>query len=235
MPYEFQKRILTSRIAAIQGETPSNSSDENLGEKDLEKADDAADSRKADEPEKEEQKVKDPNLVEWNGPDDPENPQNWPNGKKWRVTMALAFMTFCVTFASSVFSNATVAVAELYGVSTEVSTLGTSLFVLGYAFGPLVSNSSPRFGKYTNQFCRSGVLDQSSLDESGHYSSATFVLPFFRFLSLLPKIYTRSCSAVSSAACLHLHLSPLLVVLWQTSGDLLKEGLPSVHSLEQPL
>lgn len=81
---------------------------------------------------------KDPNLIEWNGPDDPENPMNWPSSKKWRVTITMGFMTFAVTFASSVFSNATVPVAELFGVSTEVTTLGTSLFVLGFAVGPLI-------------------------------------------------------------------------------------------------
>lgn len=79
----------------------------------------------------------DPNLIEWDGPADPENPLNWKVGKKWMVTVVLGMMTFCVTFASSVFSNATIPVAEEYGVSTEVSTLGTSLFVLGFAFGPL--------------------------------------------------------------------------------------------------
>lgn len=84
------------------------------------------------------EKKKDPNLVEWDGPNDPENPMNWPVSKKWRVTVSLGFMTFCVTFASSVFSNATVPVAEEFGVSTEVTTLGTSLFVLGFGIGPLI-------------------------------------------------------------------------------------------------
>ncbi|KUJ13317.1 MFS general substrate transporter [Mollisia scopiformis] len=83
-------------------------------------------------------KQRDPNLIEWDGPNDPENPMNWTVKKKWITTIALGFMTFCVTFASSVFSNATVDVAELYHVSTEVSTLGTSLFVFGFAVGPLI-------------------------------------------------------------------------------------------------
>lgn len=73
---------------------------------------------------------KDPNLVDWNGPTDPDNPMNWPVSKKWTVTIAFAFMTFCVTFASSVFSTATQVTAELYGVSNVVMILGTSLFVL---------------------------------------------------------------------------------------------------------
>lgn len=40
-------------------------------------------------------------------------------------------ITFCITFASSVFSTATFVAAREFHVSTEVMTLGTSLFVLG--------------------------------------------------------------------------------------------------------
>lgn len=72
----------------------------------------------------------DPNLVEWTGPDDPENPQNWRFGKKAASTFLYAMMTVCVTFASTVFSEATAVTAKKYRVGTEVTTLGTSLFVL---------------------------------------------------------------------------------------------------------
>jgi DHA1 family multidrug resistance protein-like MFS transporter len=106
---------------------------------DLERGDQSSDEEKAEQLRRKGSKHRDPNLIEWDGPDDPENPMNWPASKKWIVTIALGMMTFCVTFASSVFSNATVPVAELYGVSTEVTTLGTSLFVLGFGAGPLVS------------------------------------------------------------------------------------------------
>ncbi|MCJ1248048.1 hypothetical protein MMC30_005263 [Trapelia coarctata] len=80
---------------------------------------------------------RDPDLVDWDGPDDPANPMNWPVSKKWIVTISFSCMTFCITFASSVFSTATQVTAELYGVSNEVMILGTSLFVLGFALGPL--------------------------------------------------------------------------------------------------
>lgn len=46
------------------------------------------------------------------------------------VTIVLGLMTFCITFASSVFSTATVSTAIEFAVSTEVMILGTSLFVL---------------------------------------------------------------------------------------------------------
>jgi DHA1 family multidrug resistance protein-like MFS transporter len=80
----------------------------------------------------------DPNLVTWNGPDDPEMPMNFPTWKKWIYTCTFGAMTFCITFASSVFSTATLATAEEFGVSVEVMTLGTSLFVAGFAVGPIV-------------------------------------------------------------------------------------------------
>jgi len=81
---------------------------------------------------------KDPNLVEWDGADDPGNPQNWPFMKKALATGALSCCTLCITFASSVFSTATIPTAMEFGVSEEVMILGTSLFVLGFAVGPMV-------------------------------------------------------------------------------------------------
>lgn len=32
---------------------------------------------------------KDPNLVGFDGPEDMENPHNWPGSKKWRVTICM--------------------------------------------------------------------------------------------------------------------------------------------------
>lgn len=78
------------------------------------------------------------NVVGWDGPNDPENPHNWKKSKKYTVTVFYASMTFCITFASSVFSTATAVTAEKYGVSTEVMTLGTSLFVFVSAFPSII-------------------------------------------------------------------------------------------------
>lgn len=38
--------------------------------------------------------AKDPNLVTWDGPDDPENPFNWKTYKKARQLVFMAFNTF---------------------------------------------------------------------------------------------------------------------------------------------
>lgn len=80
----------------------------------------------------------DPDLVLWDGPDDPENPMNWSRSKKWASTFALGFATFCVTFASSVFSPGTLQAADEFGTMPEIMVLSTALFVLGFAFGPIL-------------------------------------------------------------------------------------------------
>ena len=141
----------TSQLAGeqLERETPDSSGYNSSDEKDLEGGHDPDQDNKDEEirQQKKEQEG-DPNLVEWDGPDDPENPLNWKVSKKWIITVSLGFMTFCVTFASSAFSNATVPVAREFGVSTEVTTLGTSLFVLGFAFGPLLwGPASEVFGR----------------------------------------------------------------------------------------
>lgn len=143
------------------------------------------------EREKEEQ---DPNLITWDGPDDPENPMNWNTKKKWIITVILGLMTFVVTFASSVFSTATIVVAELYDVSEEVAVLGTSLFVLGFGVGPLVcyliplTSSSPSWNCWFKMIeltqLRYGDRDPNSLAEKFPSSSATPVSPFSKSPSL---------------------------------------------------
>ncbi|OJD13080.1 hypothetical protein AJ78_06418 [Emergomyces pasteurianus Ep9510] len=77
-------------------------------------------------------------VVEFDGPDDPLHPQNWTMKKKIFTGAILAWTTLISTFTSSIFSAATVDVSRIYGVSTQVSILGLSLYVLGFATGPLI-------------------------------------------------------------------------------------------------
>ncbi|KAE8378340.1 major facilitator superfamily domain-containing protein [Aspergillus bertholletiae] len=76
--------------------------------------------------------------VDFDGPDDPLNPLNWPKKKKVYICAILGISTMIVAFASSIFAPAIPVVMHLYGISKEVATLGVSLYVFGFAFGPLV-------------------------------------------------------------------------------------------------
>ncbi|KAF7506250.1 hypothetical protein GJ744_012058 [Endocarpon pusillum] len=77
-------------------------------------------------------------VVEYDGKDDPLHPQNWPMSRKIHISVILAYTCLCSTFTSSVFSASTQAVARHFHVGIEVSTLSTSFYVLGYAFGPIL-------------------------------------------------------------------------------------------------
>ncbi|KAF1848813.1 MFS general substrate transporter [Cucurbitaria berberidis CBS 394.84] len=77
-------------------------------------------------------------VVEFEGADDPLHPQNWTMNKKLGIGAILAFDALSATMGSSIFSSATRVVSHQFGVAPVVGTLGTSLFVFGYAFGPLM-------------------------------------------------------------------------------------------------
>jgi DHA1 family multidrug resistance protein-like MFS transporter len=121
--------IILSRRPSLQETNTGNGIDQ-----DIEKSDRV--SARADpstgSPEKQ-----DPNLVEFDGPGDLGNPKNWTVAKRGAATVSMGLMTFVVTFASSIFSVAIERVAEEYNVGTVTSTLGVSLFLLGFVFGPV--------------------------------------------------------------------------------------------------
>ncbi|KAI0407898.1 major facilitator superfamily transporter [Xylaria palmicola] len=77
-------------------------------------------------------------VVEFDGPDDPYHPQNWPLKKKLVTAAILGYTTLTAAFTSSIFSPATRYIAKEFNVSTEVGILGVSFFVLGFATGPIV-------------------------------------------------------------------------------------------------
>ncbi|PWY81565.1 MFS general substrate transporter [Aspergillus sclerotioniger CBS 115572] len=78
----------------------------------------------------------DPFVVEWI-PNDPRNPMLFKQKMKWVYTIIAAFATFGVSMASSAYAGSIDQVIEHFNISTEVATLGVSLFVLGFAIGPL--------------------------------------------------------------------------------------------------
>ncbi|PWZ03026.1 putative mfs-multidrug-resistance transporter [Testicularia cyperi] len=80
----------------------------------------------------------DPFLVEWL-PSDNENPQNWATVYKWLTTIQVAIATLSVSLASSAYSGAVESIQHQFQPSKQIIvTLGVSLFVLGFAFGPLL-------------------------------------------------------------------------------------------------
>ncbi|KAH3940998.1 hypothetical protein HBI56_136290 [Parastagonospora nodorum] len=79
----------------------------------------------------------DPYVVEWIE-NDPRNPMTWAKTKKWIIAIAVANSVLVVSFCSSAFSGGIQQIMMEFKVSQEIVTLGVSLFVLGFALGPLL-------------------------------------------------------------------------------------------------
>ncbi|KAE9400846.1 MFS general substrate transporter [Gymnopus androsaceus JB14] len=88
-----------------------------------------------------------PVAVAWDGPNDPENPQNFTNRKKWTITAVICVLTINATFASSAPAIAALRLEAQFHISEEVSELITVVFLLGYVLGPIFWGSgSEMFG-----------------------------------------------------------------------------------------
>ncbi|OAA36873.1 Major facilitator superfamily domain, general substrate transporter [Metarhizium rileyi] len=79
----------------------------------------------------------DPYVIDYL-PDDRQDPLNMSMQRKWVITFLQAMSALVVTFASSVYASGIEDVKRHFDVSEEVSILGLSLFVLGFALGPLI-------------------------------------------------------------------------------------------------
>ena len=80
----------------------------------------------------------DANIVDWNGPNDPEKALNWTNKKKWSNVAIISSVTFLTPLASSMVAPATpLIMEEFHSTNTTIASFIVSIYILGYAIGPL--------------------------------------------------------------------------------------------------
>lgn len=78
-------------------------------------------------------------MVEFLGPDDPDRPTNWPMWKKSYLSVVMTLSTLVVAWGSAVLAAGVEEVAEEFHVGRVVAVLAAiSLYVVGFAFGPVV-------------------------------------------------------------------------------------------------
>jgi predicted MFS family arabinose efflux permease len=81
----------------------------------------------------------DNNLVGWDSQDDPKNPRNFPDRKKWLILAMVAAITFLSPLASSIFAPGIPFVnADFHNTSQLLGSFSVSVYVLGFAIGPLI-------------------------------------------------------------------------------------------------
>ena len=165
-------------------------------------------------------------VVEFDGHEDPSHAQNWPLKRKIVIASILILDAMAATFASSVFSPAMTAVGQHFHKGREVVTLGTSLFVLGYACGPIIFAPMSElygrrvpiiiaafaFGAYRSSMQAATGIPLTAPRHLQHRSCRGQRLPDFddlplllrpfRLLALSPSLQpsSRTCSPTKSAA-----------------------------------
>lgn len=69
---------------------------------------------------------------------DPRNPMLFSAVSRWLITILVGMETLSVALVSSAYSGSIAEIIAEFEVSEEVALLGISLFVLGFAVGPLI-------------------------------------------------------------------------------------------------
>jgi multidrug resistance protein len=83
--------------------------------------------------------VPDPNTVWWDGPNDPANPRNWSNTKKYTNVALVSTMSFVMPLASAMLApGVPQLMEEFHSGSDELASFVVSVYVIGFALGPMV-------------------------------------------------------------------------------------------------
>jgi len=128
-------------------------------------------------------KEKDINRVTWDGPDDPENPKNWTKKRRWLATATVSMFTFISPVSSSMIAPALTQVQQDLNIGSQLEVeLALSVFILGFAIGPLI------LGPMSELFGRRIVLQLSNafymiFNLAAGFSQNAGMIIAFRFLS----------------------------------------------------
>ncbi|KAH9862034.1 hypothetical protein IAQ61_010236 [Plenodomus lingam] len=147
---------------------------------DIEK--DAGSSLTKAEENPEEEPERDPNIVDFDGPDDPEDPMNWSNTKKWGTVLLVSAITFLTPLASSNFAPGVPEImAEFHSTSRLLASFMVSVFVLGFAVGPLlIAPLSEMYGRLPMYHACNLLFVIFTVAAAVSNSMAQFII--FRFL-----------------------------------------------------
>lgn len=77
-------------------------------------------------------------LVTFDKPFDAENPQDWPNRRKWAVTDVLSATGFNRIMVSTIMAPALSTITTELHMNSAESVMALSIYLLATAFGPLV-------------------------------------------------------------------------------------------------
>ncbi|KAI9734027.1 MAG: hypothetical protein M1834_002684 [Cirrosporium novae-zelandiae] len=125
--------------------------------------------------------TEDPYLVQWI-PNDPRNAMNFSSRRKWSLTILAAASCFAISFASSAYTGGIQDIMTEFEVSNTIALLGVSLFVAGFAIGPLFwAPLSEIYGRQILFLGTFGALTIWNAASAGAHTMPQLII--FRFLA----------------------------------------------------
>lgn len=123
----------------------------------------------------------DPYVVEFLV-NDPRNPMGFSMFKKWTITLLSAGVTLAVAFCSSAYSGGIAEIVSEFHTSQEVAVLGLSLFVCGFAIGPLAfAPLSELYGRQIVLFTTYGLFTAFNAAAAASQNVQTLII--LRFIA----------------------------------------------------
>ncbi|KAK4236139.1 major facilitator superfamily transporter [Achaetomium macrosporum] len=77
-------------------------------------------------------------LVTWDGDADPHHPFNWPRRRKWAITILLSNGWLVTLMSGAMLAPSLHAIARDFGTAEAETQIFLSIFILAFAFGPMV-------------------------------------------------------------------------------------------------
>ncbi|KAL2851866.1 major facilitator superfamily domain-containing protein [Aspergillus pseudoustus] len=145
---------------------------------------------------------------------DPESPMNWTNARKWTIIAMVSFITFLTPLASSMFAPGVPEVMQDFNSSSPtLSTFVVSVYVLGFAFGPLiVAPLSEYYGRAIVYNACNALFVVFNIASAVAPNLASLVV--FRFLDGCAGVAPISCGSGTIADLMPPETRGVAIALW---------------------
>ena len=124
-------------------------------------------------------------IVDYDGPDDPDNPYNWAIYKKVLFILEIGIMTISVYMGSSIYTPGVENMMADLNITRVKATLPLAMFVIGYGLGPMIF---------------SPMSENAALGRTSIY----IVTVFFFFILLIPQSFGPATHSLASLSVLRL-------------------------------
>ncbi|CAH0038220.1 unnamed protein product [Clonostachys rhizophaga] len=154
------------------------------------------------------------NTIDWDRPEDPQNPMNWSSAKKITNIGTISILAFLSPLGSTITSPMSSDIMSTFGITnTTIEAFITSVYLLGYVFGPLLlAPLSEIYGRtIIYHICNFGFLIWTI---ACALSNNIVSLIIFRFLAGLSGSAPMTIGAGSIADTAPLHKRGLAMMGW---------------------